>query len=350
MPKKWHGRLEDILDPDNVRAAYWTARLSCKRKDTWTIRRYKSDIVQNALCNTIRDGKYVPQPAFVFYLYEPINGKWRLIEAPTFETKLVEQMILNVFGNQICKFIHPYQCGSVPNKGQEFSRKIVRKWSHLPIKQKKYYVQGDIRQFFPSIRRDVAMREYERHIGDSRVVELIRHMMPHEVGQPLGNALVQATANLVYSRIMYEAQRFTKRIISQMDDFVALFSNKRKAKQFIEHMIAFVRDKLGLVIKTTGKAAVQIWHWSKRAINISGYITSFFGMQKIRRHTYLKIRKCFSLASISSGQCRSFLSRSGLVKHTDSRELLDKINNTELRLNMRSIVSKEDKKRYESAA
>ena len=350
MPKKWHGRMEDVLNPDNVRIAYWTARASCDRKDTWTIRRYGSDIVQKALCNRINDKTYVPEPAFVFPLYEPINGKWRLIEAPTFETKMVEQMILNIFGKAIRKYIHPYQCGSVPEKGQEYSRKVVRKWSHLPKKLKKYYVQGDVKQFFPSIKKDVAMREYERHIGDTRVVDLIRKMMPHDIGQPLGNALVQATANLVYSRIMYATQKFTKRIISQMDDFVALFSNKRKAKKYIEYITTFAREKLSLTIKTIGKSAIQVWHWSKRAINISGYITSFKGMQKIRRHTYLKIRKCFSLQSVSVGQCRSFLSRSGLVKHTDCRELYDKIKLTDERLNMRSIVSKEDKRKYESAA
>lgn len=340
MPKKWKGRLEDICSADNAEFAYKEARRTTKNKKGYWVRYYAKEEHRKQLCDRIMQGRYRPKPCRVFSFYEPNSKKTRVIEAPHFETKLVEHMITAIYWQAILRFLHPHCCASVVNRGIEYIRKLAKRWSRLPKKQKKYYVKGDIKKFFPSIDKQIALNVYRRHIGDTRVIRLIDLLMPHDVGQPLGNTLVQSTANLTLTAFDYECQKFTKHYMRYMDDFVLMFSNKRKAQKFISYIKPWVKENIKLEIKTEGSCAIQIWQWEKKALDIAGYVTSYGGYQKIRRKTYLKIRNLLKLDSFSLHQAYSLVSLRGWVAHSSCSKLSDAVERKIQEKRLISIVSK----------
>lgn len=340
MPKKWRGRLEDICSSDNVEIAYKDAKSTTKNKQSKEVVWYNDPEHRKELCQRIMNGTYVPEPSRCFRLWEPKAKKWRDIEAPTFETKLVEHMIILVFGAQIRKFFHPNSCASIEDKGIEHMRKTIKSWANLPKRTRHLYVKGDFRHFFPSIVRTVAMREYERHIGDARVIELIRLMMPHAVGLPLGNPLVQYSANLVLTAFDYECQKYTKHYARYMDDFVLLFSNKRKARKFIDHIKGWAKTNLSLAIKETGPCAIQFWSWEKKAIDIAGYRTSHAGNQKLRRQSYIKLSKLLNEDGFSVHEARSVVSLNGWVGHSDCYKLKSRTDKTICEHAIKRIIAK----------
>lgn len=313
--KKWRGRQEDVISDENIQYAANVVLHNSHDKD-------KDKIAldpewQAALKKSIINGTYRRERDGEIEIYEPNSRKYRTLNPPTTKTKVVEQMIHGIFLQQIIRYLHPNACASVPDRGIERARKIVKGWTHLPRRQRKYYVQGDIRQFFPSIRRDVAMREYERHIGDKRVLDHIRRQMPNEVGLPLGSPLTQTTANLLLTRFDYICDSWGNGYVRYQDDFVVLFSSKKKARKFIEFIVPYLKDNYDLDIKTTGRGAIQVWKWADRDINIAGYKTSFTGCQKIRRHTYLRARRLLNLKSYSVSQARAAMALKGWVDHSD---------------------------------
>lgn len=326
MPKKWKGRLEDITDPENMAFAYKVARSTTKNKKKKVVRRYADENERMKLAEKVsHPDSYYPPSSHNFSLFERGCGKMREIEAPHFETKIVEHAIVSVYEQQIIKFLHPYCCASIKDRGIEKMRKRIKSFSRLPKKQRKYYVQGDIKRFFPSIRKEIAMEEYKRHIGGTRVITLIDHLMPHAIGQPLGNVLVQFTANLVLAKFDNECLKWSPHYGRHMDDFVLIFSSKRKARKFIKHIASWCVENRKLRIKDKGSCGMQIWNWEKRPLDIGGYRTTFNGVQKLRKHTLIKILRLLRKESYSLHQARSLLSLSGWVKHSSCKVLYERI-------------------------
>lgn len=344
MPKKWKGRLEDIVDPDTFEFAFKVARSTTKNKKKRIVRKYESREQQKKLADRVsKPETYYPPASHTFQLYEKNCGKTRTIEAPHFETKIVEHAVVAVYEQQIIDFLHPYCCASIKDRGIEKLRKRIKDFSRLPKKQRKYYVQGDIKHFFPSIRKEIALEEYKRHIGDTRVITLIDHLMPHTLGQPLGNVLVQFTANLVLAKFDNECVKWSKHYARHMDDFCLIFSNKRKAQNFINYIASWCEFDRKLEIKATGSCGMQIWKWEERPLDIGGYRTTFNGDQKLRKHTLIKILRLLRKDSYSLHQARSMLSLSGWVKHSSCKKLYAKIQEkTGL---LKHVVSMGDKKK-----
>lgn len=323
MPKKWHCSLEEICELENVKWAYREARSSNSNKqDPWLLY-YEDENHLKQLCDDILHERYIVKPADVYYISEPNNGKVRKIEAPCFETKIVEHMILGVIRKYIINYLHPNTCASIPDRGINKARKIIRKWARLPKKQKKYFVKGDFKHFFPSVFKIIAMIEYRRHISDRRVLRLIWNLLPHEQGLPLGNVLVQYTANILLTPFDYECTKWSTKYVRYMDDFVILFSSKRKAQKFVAHITEWVKDNLRLEIKMKEKSGIQIWKWKEAAIDLAGYRIDFNGNIRIRHRTYIKIRRLLKLDFFSVHQARSFLSLTGWVKYSSCRKLYE---------------------------
>lgn len=323
MPHKWRGTLEAICLLDNVKWAYREARRTNKDKNDKWLKYYASDQHLIELAERILNGTYVPKQAVMYKKRERNCNKIREIEAPSFETKIVEHMILGVFKWQIMHFLHPKTCASLPDRGIKYAQAIVRAWSKLPKKQKKYYVKGDIKKFFPSVSKEIALQEYRRHISDQRVINLIALLLPHDIGLPLGNVLVQYTANIVLTKFDYECAKWSNHFMRYMDDFVLLFSNKRQAQRFVEHIKKWTNENLNLKIKENESCGIQIWEWKKKRLDIAGYKTSFSGNRIMRFPTYLRVRRINNLNSFAVSQARSFLSLFGWVKMSSCHKIYD---------------------------
>ena len=313
MPKKWHKRMEDITTLENARAAYKWCYSKTKKGKRFTY----SDSALNSLCSRILDGSWYPGEPLEWDHYEPTSDKWRHIIEPTFEMKIVESMVLQVYNPYICRFLHPAMCGSILGRGTKRVRTIIKKWKAKPKKQRKYFARGDIKKCFPSIRIEDAMHEWKRHIGDTRVHNLIWELLTihgrYTIGLCIGAALAHPTANLVMHGI---AVQHGSGIVFQMDDFAFIGGNRRKVEHQLADIVDFAYSRYSLTIHKT-----EVRLWKDNAIDLAGYRVFWSGKVKVRNKTFHKVTRLIDNFDLSNRQRSRLGSLYGMIKASSSNRL-----------------------------
>lgn len=331
MPKKWHGRLEDIAALDNLWAAYsWVYKRAKRNKVHYTVKGIKD------IAGAIMSGEWEPFPPSEYDHFEPSSNKWRHIVAPEFETKIVERAIIQIYIDDICSFLHPKMCGSIPYRGTRRVYETVSSWSKLPDKRRRYFYKGDIVHCFQTITVDEGMREWKRHIGDTRVHHLIWQCLSLESSRYhrenpcllIGSALAHPTANLVLSSVAYA---IGDHVVFQMDDFVFLGGNKRTMKRKYARACDALAEK-GLVLHDT-----QLWHWQKTPIDIAGYKVYWSGKKKERKRTFINTKRLLRSPYLTTTQRERLGSLYGCAKNSDS---------SQLKIDIKEKMKNEDRKKH----
>ena len=313
MPKKWRKRMEDIACLENAKKAFSWVYSHTKPNKRFT---YSDDALLH-LCNKLLEGSWFPGDPLEWDHYEPNSDKWRHIVEPTYETKIVERMVLQIYMPYVCKFLHPGMCGSIPKRGTKRVRNTVKRWLKLPKKQRKYFAHGDIKKCFYSIRIEDAMREWKRHIGDTRVHSLLWELMTMHgrftIGLCIGAALAHPTANLVLHSI---AIRVGGHIVFQMDDFAFIGGNLRRMKRVLDDIVTYAHDVLHLVVHK-----MSISKWAKEPIDIAGYRIFWQGKVRVRKQTFRKVMRQADNFDLCRRQRTRLGSMYGMIKATTSMRL-----------------------------
>lgn len=101
------------------------------------------------------------------------NGKRRPLGLPTWTDKLVQEVLRSIleayFEPQFCQSSHGFR----PARGCHTAlTEIQRTW-----KGTRWYIEGDIAQYFDTINHDVLMRTLSERIHDGRFLRLIRELL-----------------------------------------------------------------------------------------------------------------------------------------------------------------------------
>ena len=240
---------EHIVDPDNLREAFWKAQKGKSGKKD--IIRFREDLDFNLshLRSQLLDGSYKCGNYHYFTIYDP---KERVICAADFSERVVHHAIMNIcavdFENRQAPF--SYAC----RKGMGTFAALEQAARH----QKKYqwYLKLDIRKYFYSIDHVVLFSQLQRMYKDKRILNLFWQIIDSyhasdEKGLPIGNLTSQYFANHYLSfadKHLIERLRLSP-CIRYMDDII-LWSNERD--ELIEKgslFEKFITDNLLLKLK-----------------------------------------------------------------------------------------------------
>ena len=237
---------ENVCDFENIYLAYRKARKGKRGRAQPAMFERVQDDELLALQEELQTQSYTPGAYHSFFIHDP---KKRLISAAPFRDRVVHHALCRVMEPiWDVKFIHDSYANRVGkgthralDRTQEFSRRY------------KYFLQCDVRQFFPSIDHAILKTEFSRRVQDDKFLWLCETILKsgegvlaneYEMnyfagdtlfsanrprGLPIGNLTSQFWAN-VY---MNDFDHFVKRelkcaaYIRYVDDFV-LFSNDKK--------------------------------------------------------------------------------------------------------------------------
>lgn len=235
-----------VHDFENIYLAYRKARRG-KRASVQPamFERVQDDELLN-LQDELQSQSYQPGAYHSFFIHDP---KKRLISAAPFRDRVVHHALCRVMEPiWEMRFIHDSYANRV---GKGTHRALDRTQEFAG--QYKYFLQCDVRQFFPSIDHAILMAEFSRRIKDKKFLWLCETILKsgegvlaneYEMtyfagddllsanrprGLPIGNLTSQFWAN-VY---MNDLDQFVKRelkckaYLRYVDDFV-LFSNDKK--------------------------------------------------------------------------------------------------------------------------
>lgn len=223
-------------------------------------------------------------------IYDGIQRKKRTIIVPTFLEQVIHHMAVNVLKPIFMRGMYEHSYGSIPNRGGHKGMKRIEKWIKHGGKECKYCLKMDIRKYFESIPHDIYLAKLRKLIHDKRfmgILEELTSVIPNEKGIPLGFYLSQWTANWYLQDLDHyiKEQLRARYYIRYMDDMVIFGSNKRKLHKIRIAVKDYLRDRLGLEMKSNWQ--VFLFDYTKNGKS-RGRPLDFMGFKFYRNRIILR--------------------------------------------------------------
>ncbi|MGL5948141.1 MAG: reverse transcriptase domain-containing protein [Aeromonas sp.] len=276
--------MAQILAPDNLLAAWRTARKGKTRTRAVMAFDVRAGALLNQLSQQICHGTYRPRVYRRFYVYEP---KPREICAPWFGDVVVQHAIYRIVMPLFeARFIdQSYACrpGKGTHAAADYAQRALRQSA-----PDSYTLKLDLRRFFYRIDRAKLEALIRRVIGDDTLVRLMMQFahLPEPLGIPIGNLLSQLYA-LIYLNPLDHFVKRTLRVsmyCRYVDDFVLFDVSRQQAMAHKQAIEVFVAQELGMTFSKWTIAK------TKRGINFVGYRT-WRTRRYIRKHSLIKFNR-----------------------------------------------------------
>ena len=169
----------------------------------------------NKLIESIKDETYSPNPAKRTYIPKK-NGKMRPLGIPSFEDKLVQEVVRMVLEAIYEGHFEWTSHGFRPNRSCHTALKSLQN----NFNGAKWFIEGDIKGFFDNINHDVLISILSERIADERFIRLIRKFLKagyieewqfHNTysGTPQGGIISPILANIYLDKLDKYIKEYT---------------------------------------------------------------------------------------------------------------------------------------------
>lgn len=245
--KKYKNLWDQFISVENFHLAAKKAIKSKKNKRSTKefLEHYEENIEK--LRQSLINGTFKTSQYRVFKVYEPKERD--IYELPLYPDHILHHALINIVGPIWQKMFISDSYACIPNKGLHAASKRIMTF----VRRNKYFLQCDVKKFFPSINHNIMMNIIKQKIGDRRLVRVFDNIVwsvGGEINLPIGNLTSQWLANVYLNQL----DMFVKHnlhchdYLRYCDDF-CLFGNSKKHLHDMERkIIVFLRDNLSLVL------------------------------------------------------------------------------------------------------
>ena len=253
--------------------------------------------------------------------------------------------------------VGPFQCASIPGRGQVYGKKVLEKWIRKDPKGTKYYDKMDVRHCFESISHRTIRKLLGRDIrkNPTLIWFVLALVGTYEEGLSIGSFLSQWLCNYVMSyayhyatEMLYKERRGKRQnlvthILMFMDDVIIFAASKHNAKAAGKAIEEFMLTRLGLHIKPNH----NIKRTEKEPPDMMGFVVSK-DHTTIRARTFVRARRAFLRAwrrmvaglPIYLQNARRIVSYRGYFKHTNSQHIAKALHLKAVHRAARKVISK----------
>lgn len=267
-----------ICDIDNIALAHKMARkdkihyTEVQKVDANPEEHFKK--IQEMLINkTYKVGKYK---------CKKINerGKERLImKLPYFPDRIIQWAIMLQIEEYFIKTLCYHSCASIPAGGNARVHKLMNKYRELYSYD--YYLDIDIKKFYPNIDRDILKRQLEHKFKDKDLLWLLFLIIDssptdenslkddYTRGVPIGAYLSQYLANFYLSPLDHwlKEEKHQKVVIRYMDNIIIGSNSKEELHSLRKEIEVFCWENLHLKLKENW----QVYPIDARPLDFIGY-------------------------------------------------------------------------------
>jgi len=338
----------------NLHRAYLTCRRN--KRNTINALRFEFNAAENLLKleQELNDKSYHPSRSILFTVTKPKN---REIFAADFRDRIVHHLLIEYL-ERIFEpiFIHDsYACRK--GKGTHGAMKRLQKFTRqitLNGNVRAYYLQLDIKDFFPSISKEILFKIISQKVQDPDILWLTRKIIfwdctrsfvtrgegamlkripthkslfgkNNERGLPIGNLTSQFFAN-VYLNELDQLVKHTLKAhyyLRYVDDFVLLSRDPLELRFWQAQIKAFLTDRLSLCLHPQRRKLQPI----SNGIDFMGYIIRP-GYILVRRRVVNNLKaKIRELRLVPEKLRDSLVSYLGHFKWANSYRLTQRISN-----------------------
>lgn len=249
--------------------AYHRARKGKKEKPQTVAfhRRWEEGILH--IQEHLRHETWTPLPMTTFPVFEP---KHRIIEAPHFADRIVHHALVGAvephferrFSAQSFACRKGYGIHRAVDHVQHCLRRARRRWGKV------WVLQIDMSKYFPSIRHETLLEQFNRTIGcppTRRLFETCIRGLDRDRGLPIGALTSQLAGNVYLDPLDHWVQDEMgfREYARYMDDAVMLGPSKEALYRALRVLRELLGDLLGL---TLSKAMV---YPAKQGVDFAGY-------------------------------------------------------------------------------
>lgn len=258
--------LEKILDKDNLNLAFKKVKSNkgvggIDEMEVDELLPYLKENKQN-LIQSIRIGKYHPQPVRRVEIPKEEKGKVRKLGIPTVVDRVIQQAIAQVLSPIFEKQFSDNSFGFRPRRS---AHDAIRRCQQYVDDGYKYAVDMDLEKYFDTVNQSKLVEVLSRTVKDGRVVSLIHKylnagvVVQHKfedtpIGVPQGGPVSPLLSNIMLNELDMELERRGHRFVRYADDMIILCKSKRSAQRTLENILPFIERKLYLKVnreKTT---------------------------------------------------------------------------------------------------
>jgi group II intron reverse transcriptase/maturase len=250
--------LEKILDKDNMNQAFKKVKSNkgAGGIDGMEVDELLQYLKENAqkLTQTIKDGKYRPNPVRRVEIPKEEKGKVRKLGIPTVVDRVVQQAIAQVLSPIFEKQFSDNSFGFRPKRS---AHDAIRKCQKNIDEGYKYVVDMDLERYFDTVNQSKLVEVLSRTIKDGQVISLIhkflragvvvRHKFEEtEVGVPQGGPLSPLLSNIMLNELDQELESRGHRFVRYADDMVIFCKSRKSANRTLENILPYIEKELFL--------------------------------------------------------------------------------------------------------
>jgi len=220
------------------------------------------------LAEQLLTGVYTPAPVRGVEIPKP-GGGVRQLGIPTVVDRLVQQAIAQVLEPIIDPTFSNSSFGFRPGRGAH--QALLQAQTYIRGEKRCIVVDLDLEKFFDRVNHDILMARLARHIGDRRLMRLIRRFLEagmmaggvcvrREEGTPQGGPLSPLLANVLLDDLDKELERRGHRFCRYADDCNIYVRTKAAGERVMASVTKFLEEKLKLRVNREKSAVAHVGH------------------------------------------------------------------------------------------
>lgn len=200
------------------------------------------------------------------------HGKERTIYMPEIREQWVHHIIILVLEPTVLSTAHPNACGSYPNRGAHYGKRIIEKWMR-DCRSTQYFAKIDIRHFYDSINHKVLFRELENHIKDDWFLHVVKLCLSQfKKGLPLGFYISQWLANYMLEPLDKMVANSNEKYIRYMDDMVFFDQSVKQLKTMVNNISSMLGNRFYLKLKGNFQVTRFSFKKAGRPLDFMGFV------------------------------------------------------------------------------
>ncbi len=211
---------------------------------------------QDTLIQTIRNGKFKPNPVRRVEIPKETKGEFRKLGVPTVVDRVIQQAITQELTPIFEEQFSENSFGFRPNRG---AHDALRQCQKNVNDGYVYVVDMDLEKFFDTVCQSKLIEVLSRSIKDGRVISLIHKYLNAgvlvngifertEIGMPQGGPLSPLLSNIMLNELDKELEHRGHRLVRYADDCIIFCKSRKSAQRTLENIIPFIEEKLFLKV------------------------------------------------------------------------------------------------------
>jgi len=310
--------MRGMLADAAVLSAIESAAKGKRNKPTIARRLSRLEDTASQIKSLVSSGSFSPSPMQTMRIVE--CGKERIISKPPFfPDQIIHWLVVDQLKPLLMRGMEKGVCGSVPGRGAEEAKRLVRGWIVHDRKGTKWCLKIDIHHYYQSIDRSVLFGKVGRLVKDPWMLSLVGKLIGGPgIGIPIGTYWSQWMANLYlqsFDHFVHEGLKIAHEV-RYVDDVVVFSPNRRQLMKAQKEMAAFLA-KEGLEMKPSWSA----FRTSERDVDFVGIRFHGNGKTSIRKRIWREARRTvlrIGHHGLGASRARRLMSYNGWFQGTNN--------------------------------